>query len=69
MKMAVVDGLEKWALSQKDFLERGLKLMKSGKMFMAEDREGKRVDITAEAIEEREILLAQVNGLLSEHGT
>ena len=66
--MTAAGGIEKWALSQKAFLERGLKLMKSGKMFMAEDRDGRRVDTTAEAIEEREILLAQINGFLSERG-
>jgi hypothetical protein len=67
--MAARDGITKWAIHQKAFLERGIKLMKSGKMFMSEERDGKRVDITAEAIEEREILLAEINGFLSQHGS
>lgn len=67
MKMEAPDGITKWALSQKAFLERGLKLMKSGKMFMSEERGGKRVDTTIEAIKEREILLAEINEFLSRH--
>jgi hypothetical protein len=62
------DGIMKWALSQKAFLERGIELLKTGKMFTAELRDGERVDTTAETIKERTDMLASLNHFLDRRG-
>jgi hypothetical protein len=62
------DGITKWALSQKAYLERGIKLLKSGKMFTAEIRAGEKVDTTAETLNERIVLLDSLNEFLDRRG-
>lgn len=63
----MANGVLGWAKRHRAHLVQTLDLMKTGQMFVFEERSGQRVDVTSDEIQRRTVQIGELDTLISDH--